>query len=137
MPLTPLVLVAPHDAVDLGLGQGLLAVMGAAAVEDMARLGGEVGQLGLQLRAGMAPAFRDRLEDGRRIAPRRPDHLRVRRKSLPAARDPAPVAIEEGGADTARLTPCHARPPAVPDRQGPWSPQCPARDAARGTSPGS
>ena len=65
MPFAPLVLEAPHDPVDLGLGQGLFAIMRATTVEDVARLCGEVSQLGLQLRARVAPALRDRLEDGR------------------------------------------------------------------------
>jgi hypothetical protein len=43
VPLAPLVLEAPHDPVNLGRGQGLLAIMCATAVEDVARLGGEIG----------------------------------------------------------------------------------------------
>ena len=121
VPLAPLVLKAPHDPVDFGLGQGLLAIMGATAVEDVARLRREIGELGLQLRAGMTAAFRDRLEDGRRIAARRAHHLRALCEPLPAARHPAPVAIEEVRPDaTCALTPRHAPPLAAPDRPGPW-----------------
>ena len=85
VPFAPLVLKAPHHPVDLGLGQGLLAIMRAATVEDVARLGGEVRELGLQLRAGVAPTLGDRLEDGRRVAARRADHLRLLGEPLPAA----------------------------------------------------
>lgn len=117
VPLTPLVLKAAHDPVDLRLGQGLLAIMCATTVEDVARLGGEVGELSLQLRPGVAPALRDRLEDGRGIAPCRAHHLRVPGESLPAAGDPAPVAIEEGRPDTVGKALTHAL--ADPGRAGP------------------
>src|SRR5690606_31564679 len=75
MPLVPLVLEAPRHALDLTRREQLFAIMRTTGIEDEAGFGGQIRQLGAQLRPGMAAALPDRLEDRWGMAARRADHL--------------------------------------------------------------
>src|SRR5690606_34634622 len=114
MPLVPLIFKAPRHALDFAGREQLFAIMRATGIEDEAGFDGELGQLGAQLRTGVATALPDRLEDRWGMAAGRTHHL------CPLAKPPggrsrnlAPAAIKERRVDRSHgISAGHHAPPA-------------------------